>query len=337
MVNGSTQPVSPKPKILIDCDPGHDDAVAILYAARHLDLVGITTVFGNGTVENTTRNALKVLALAGLEVPVARGFGRPLVGEAPLAPDTHGASGLDGVDMPEPRATPVDQHAVQFLIEMASRYRGELVVAIIGAHTNVAVALRLEPRLAEWIRSFTIMGGTAGIGNLAPLGCVNVLSDPEAAHIVFTSGVPIHWVGYEMTRTVLMRESDVERLRHFGGPVSRAVADLAGYYMDRQRKVYGVDGAPMHDSCAIVPFVQPEFIAYEDVPIEIELASPLTRGMTVVDRRPIQPGVELKSVRPKRHPNAKMAVNANVRAIIDDLVETILTYDHELSQETQRG
>jgi inosine-uridine nucleoside N-ribohydrolase len=140
-----------------------------------------------------------------------------------------------------------------------------------------------------------------------------------------------------MTRTVLMRESDVERLRHFGGPVARAVADLADYYMDRQRKVYGVDGAPMHDSCAIVPFVQPEFIAYEDVPIEIELASPLTRGMTVVDRRPIQPGVELKSVRPKRHPNAKMAVNANVRAIIDDLVETILTYDHEFSQETQRG
>jgi len=313
--------------ILIDCDPGHDDAVAILYAARHLDLVGITTVFGNGTVEDTTRNALRVLALAGLDVPVAQGCGRPLIGEAPLAPDTHGASGLDGVEMPEPRAAPVDRHAIHFIIETARRHAGELVVAIVGAHTNVAMALRLEPRLSKWVKGFTIMGGSAGIGNLTPYGCVNILSDPEAAHIVFTSGVPIHWIGYETTRTVLMREADMERLRRSGGPVARAVAELATYYMNRQRAVFGVDGAPMHDSCAIVPFVRPGLIAYEDVPIEIELASPLTRGMTLVDRRPIRPGVELKSVRPKRAPNARMAVEVDVRAVIDDLVETVLTYD----------
>ena len=134
-------------KTIIDCDPGHDDAIAILYAAQHLDIVGITTIFGNQTVEKTTLNALKVLTLAGLDYPVAKGCDRPLIGSAPLATDVHGASGLDGVDLPEPSMQALDQHAVSFLIEQASRHRGELAVAITGAHTNVAMALRLEPRL----------------------------------------------------------------------------------------------------------------------------------------------------------------------------------------------
>src|SRR5436190_20356645 len=129
-------------KILIDCDPGHDDAVAILYAARHLDLVGITTVFGNQTVEKTTLNALRVLALAGLAIPVAKGCGRPFVGEAPLAPDTHGATGLDGVELPEPTHAPQDLHAVELILRTARQHRGELVLAITGAHSNVALALR---------------------------------------------------------------------------------------------------------------------------------------------------------------------------------------------------
>ena len=316
-----------KTKLLIDCDPGHDDAVAILYAARHFDLLGITTIFGNQTVELTTRNALRVLALAGLTIPVARGFDRPLIGDAPLAPDTHGASGLDGVELPEPNAEPVDMHAVQFIIDTAGRHRGELVVAIIGAHTNVAVALRLEPRLAQWIRVISIMGGTAGIGNLRPQACVNILSDPEAAHIVFDSGIPIRWVGYETTRTVLMREPDIMRLRAGGGAVARAVADIAIYYRERQRVVYGIDGAPMHDSCAIVPFVRPDLIRYEAVPIAIELASPLTRGMTVVDRRPLQPGAVLRSIEKKRPANAEMAVALDVQGLIDELVDTMLAYD----------
>jgi inosine-uridine nucleoside N-ribohydrolase len=315
-----------KPKLLIDCDPGHDDAVAILYAARHCELLGISTVFGNQTVEHTTRNALRVLALAGLSIPVARGFDRPLIGDAPLAPDTHGASGLDGVELPEPTAAAIDAHATQFIIETARRHRDELTLAIIGAHTNVAVALRLEPRLAQWLRAITIMGGSAGMGNLRPQACVNILSDPEAAHIVFASGIPIRWIGYETSRTVLMRERDIARLRG-GGRVARAVAELASYYRERQRSVYGVDGAPMHDPCAVVPLVRPELIRYEPAPIAIELASPLTRGMTVVDRRPLQPGAVLRSIEPKRAPNAEMAVEVNVQGVIDELVDTLLAYD----------
>jgi purine nucleosidase len=313
-------------KLLIDCDPGHDDAVAILYAARHLDLVGITTVFGNQTVEKTTLNALRVLALAGLDIPVAKGCGRPFVGDAPLAPDTHGASGLDGVELPEPARAPEDIHAVDFILRMARQHRGELNVAIIGAHSNVALALRLEPQLAGWLKLITIMGGTAGVGNLQPMACVNVLSDPEAASVVFGSGVPIKWIGYETTRTVLVTEADIARLRT-GGKVSNAVADIAAYYRKRQIAVYGIDGAPMHDSCAIMPLVRPDFIRYEAVPIAVELSQGLARGMTIVDRRPIQPGAALSSIKPKAPANAEMAVDVSRREIIDDIVTTMLAYD----------
>lgn len=312
-------------KFLIDCDPGHDDAVAILYAARHLDVVGITTVFGNASVENTTRNALAICTLAGLDLPVAKGFGRPLVGETTrFAPDGHGKTGIDGAELPEPGFEPVDQHAVQFIIEQARAHRGELVLVVIGAQTNVGVALRLEPRLAGWLAGISIMGGSPLVGNLQPVQCVNVLSDPEAAHIVFSSGVPIHWVGYDLTRTVLIREPDIERLRG-GGRTARAVADLATFYMGRQRVVLGIDGAPMHDSCAVIPFVRPELITYRDVPVEVELHGRLTRGMTVADLRSIRPG-EHVAIQPPKPANARLAVDADRRGIIDAVVETVLTY-----------
>lgn len=313
-------------KLIIDCDPGHDDAVAILFAARHLDVAGITTVFGNQTVEKTTLNALRVLTLAGLNIPVARGCGIPLVGEAPLAPDTHGASGLDGADLPQADRDAIDSHAVDFILRTARAHRGETDLAIIGAHTNVALALRLEPKLKDWLRRITIMGGTTGIGNLRPQACVNILSDPEAAHVVFSSGVPIHWIGYETTRTVLLRQGDIEHLRR-GGRVSRAIADVAAWYRERQLAVNGIDGAPMHDSCAIAPLIDPAFIRYEPVPIAVELGQGLARGMTIVDRRPIQPGAQLSSVAAKCPDNALMAVDVDRPKLIGAIVDAIQHFD----------
>lgn len=312
-------------KLLIDCDPGHDDAVAILFAARHLDVVGVTTVFGNQTVEKTTLNALRVLTLARLDIPVAKGCGVPLVGEAPLAPDTHGASGLDGVDLPAPDRDALDIHAVELLLRQARAHRGELDLAIIGAHTNVALALRLEPRLATWLRSISIMGGSAGIGNLRPLACVNILSDPEAAHIVFTSGVPIRWIGYETTRTVLLRLPEIEALRK-GGRVARAVADIAAWYRERQLAVNGLDGAPMHDSCAIAPLIDRAFVRAEPVPLAVELAQGLARGMTLVDRRPIQPGARLSSVAAKQPANVEMTVDVDRPKLIAAICAAVMSY-----------
>ncbi|MBL8589785.1 MAG: nucleoside hydrolase [Methylobacteriaceae bacterium] len=312
-------------KLLIDCDPGHDDAIAILYAARRLDLVGVSTVFGNQTVEKTTFNALRVLTLAGLDIPVARGCGAPLLGAAPLAPDTHGASGLDGVDLPAPDRDAIDLHAVEFILRMARAHRGELALAIIGAHTNVALALRLEPKLASWLKLITIMGGTAGVGNLKPQACVNILSDPEAAHIVFDCGAPIRWVGYETTRTVLLREAEITALAG-GGRVARASADIARWYRERQRAVNGIDGAPMHDSCAIAPLVDARFIHYEPTPLAVALEQGPARGMTIVDRRPIQPGVALTSVAPKARANVDMAVEVDRPALTGDIVAALASY-----------
>ncbi len=314
-------------KILIDCDPGHDDAVAILYAARHLDLVGITTVFGNASVENTTRNALAICELGGLDIPVAKGFAGPFVGgEPPFAAAAHGKTGMDGTALPDPQRKPVDAHAVEFIIKTARAHQGALVLAIIGAQTNAAVALRLEPRLRHWLRAITIMGGSAGVGNVTPTACINVYSDPEAAHVVFTSGVPSHWTGSETTRKVLMRARDVARLRA-GGKVARAIGDLIEFYRQSYIRIYGIDGAPMHDACAIIPFVRGDLIRHAPVALSVELAPGSARGMTLVDRRGIRPGVELPPPRTPRPANVEMAVDVDISGVVDALVETLLGYD----------
>src|SRR5262249_52678702 len=169
-----------KTKILIDCDPGHDDAVALLFAARHLDLIGVTTVHGNHTVENTTRNALAIMELAGIDVPLAMGCAGPLAQKRVGAAPVHGKGGLDGAELPKPQRQPVAAHAVDFIIEMASRHRGELVLASIGPETNVALALRREPRLAGWLREITVMGGSTGAGNITAVAEFNTFLDPLA-------------------------------------------------------------------------------------------------------------------------------------------------------------
>lgn len=313
-------------KILVDCDPGHDDAVAILYAARHLDLVAITTVFGNASVADTTRNALAICDLAGLPTPVARGFAGPFLGgEPPYAAAAHGRTGLDGADLPPPSRSAEPVHAVEMIIETARRHQGELVLAIVGAQTNVAVALRLEPRLKQWLRAITIMGGTTGPGNIAPTACINIQSDPEAAHVVFSSGVPITWIGYELTRTVLMRSTHIARLSA-GGRVARTIGALAEFYRQSYLRIYGIDGAPMHDACAILPYVAPGLIRHEPAALAVETAPGLARGMTLVDRRGIRPDAGLPPPRAPRPPNVMMAVAVDIEATIGAFVDTLLTY-----------
>lgn len=311
-------------KILLDCDPGHDDAVAILYAARRLELVGITTVFGNAPVEATTRNALGVCALGGIDVPVAAGFAGPFLGGTPpFGAAAHGRGGMEGGTLPGPARAPEGVHAVELIVETARRHRGELVLAITGAHTNAAVALRLEPRLAGWLRAITVMGGTAGPGNVAPAACINVFSDPEAAHVVFSSGARIVWAGYEFTRTVLLREGDIARLAA-GGRVARCMAGFVGAYRDAYRRLYGIDGAPMHDACAIVPFARPGLIRHEPASLVVETAPGHARGMTIVDRRGIRPGLDLPPPRAPRAPNVEMAVEADREAVVGDILDALL-------------
>lgn len=312
-------------KLLIDGDPGCDDAVAILLAARHLELVAVTTVFGNAPVEATTRNALAILELAGLELPVAQGCGGPFLGGEPGWGSAHGAGGLEGAELPEPGRPALPKHAAELIIETARAHRGELVVALLGPHSNLALALRLEPRLREWLRAISIMGGTAGPGNVGPVTCMNVAFDPESAHVVFTSGIPIRWIGYETTRTALLREADLARLAA-GGRVARTMAGLLAAYRERYRRIYGIDGAPVHDAWAILPYIRAQLVRYEPVALEVALAPGPTRGMTVIDRRGIRPDAGLPPARMPKPANVEMAVEIDREGGLALILATLSAY-----------
>jgi inosine-uridine nucleoside N-ribohydrolase len=311
-----------RPKILIDCDPGHDDAVAILYAARHLDLVGVTTVHGNNTLENTTRNGLAVLELAGLDVPLAKGSAEPLAQARVAAAPVHGKSGLDGTELPVPERQPVHAHAVDFIIDMARRHKGELILASIGPETNVALALRREPRLKDWLREITVMGGSTGAGNVTPAAEFNMHCDPEAAWVVFNSGAPIRMVGLNVTARTGFAQADIERMRASGRKVGAVIADLMAFYLARQRERRGARVAPMHDVCAIVPYVEAGLIQYADARVDIELAGTHTRGMTVCDLLPAQYRAALG--RPAA--NAQVAVAADSGRLVAQVIDTLLGY-----------
>jgi inosine-uridine nucleoside N-ribohydrolase len=310
-------------KILIDCDPGHDDAIAILFGARHCELVGITTVHGNATLENTTRNALAICTLAGLDVPVARGCEAPLIGPATHAGEIHGRTGLDGATLPVPDRAPVAMHAVDFIIAQAERHKGELVLAIVGPQTNVALALRREPRLAAWLKAITIMGGSTTIGNITPAAEFNVYADPEAAAAVFACGAPIWMAGYNVTRQTGFTQPEIDRLRRGGGRTAAVVADLMQFYLDGQRRVFGLDVAPMHDVCALFPFVRPDLLTHVETSVEVELSGRLTRGMTVCDLRNKRAG-GTGSIREARPPNARVAIASDARALIAEVIDAVL-------------
>ncbi len=301
-------------KILIDCDPGHDDAVAILYAAKHLDLVGVTTVHGNSTVEDTTRNALAVLALGGIDVPVARGCAAAILPGAARRAAVHGDSGLDGAELPPPRRAAEARHAVDMLIAAAEAHKHELVLAVIGPATNVALAIRKEPRFASWLREITLMAGSAGIGNIGPTVEFNVAADPEAAAALFGCGAPIRMVGYDITCTVGTDATDIARLRA-GGRVARTIGNLLDFYRGKQQTMFGLQIAPLHDVCAIVPYVDDSLIEYRPCHIAVEVAGTHTRGMTVCDLR--RPQVA-------QAPNARVAVGVERRPLVEGVVATLL-------------
>lgn len=311
-------------KILIDCDPGHDDATAILYAASHLDLVGISTVYGNQSVDKTTTNALSLVALLGLDVPVARGCARPLTRSFEHGGDVHGKTGIDGAELPMPDTDVVDAHAVDFIIETARRHRGELVLCPVGPMTNVAMALRKEPRLAAWLRAISCMGGTTQVGNTTPVAEFNIWCDPEAADIVFASGVPLWLVGLNVTRQVGLTARDIERL-NAGGRIARTYGALLGFFRDRLNEIHGLSSASLHDPCALVPFIVPDLITYARCPVEIEAGDGLTRGMTVCDFRNLTTA-RLANIRPAKRANCEVAVAVDARPLVDHIMDAILAW-----------
>ncbi len=276
-------------RIILDCDPGHDDALAILLAqgASELELAAITTVAGNHPLELTTLNALRVCELAGIrDVPVAAGCASPLLRELVTAPEIHGEAGLEGHHWPPPSLRAVPEHAVDLIIDLVMSSPGEITLVPIGPLTNIAVALRREPRLAGSVREVVVMGGSFTRGNVTPAAEFNIFVDPEAAAIVFAAGWPLTMVGLDVTERALAGEEQLERIATLDTPVSRAVMGLLRFYGESQLRETGSSRPPVHDPCAIARVARPELFEVRPARVEIEVCGRLTSGMTVTDFRP---------------------------------------------------
>jgi len=296
-------------ELILDCDPGHDDAVALLLAlaSTEAELVGVTTVAGNQTLDKTTANALRLLEFAGRpEIPVAAGADRPLVREQHVAANVHGETGLDGPELPPPAGAPVGEHAVDFL---AATVAGRTLVPT-GPLTNVALLLALHPETRP--DRIVLMGGAIGEGNTTPAAEFNIWHDPEAAHRVFESGIPVTMVGLDVTHQAIVTPEMQEELR-IAGRAGKLVAELVDFYSRFHAERYPeLGGSPMHDPVALAYALRPELLEVRPARIEVDCSWGLGRGRTNVDFR--GRGGE---------PNADVAVGIDSPAFIRFLVERI--------------
>ena len=277
----------PRP-IIIDTDPGQDDAVAILLALaspEELDVLGITCVAGNVPLPLTARNARIVLELAGrTDVPVYSGCDAPLKQPLVTAEHVHGKTGLDGPDLPEPTLPLTPGHAVDFLIETIRSAPGAVTLCPLGPLTNIAAALQKAPDIAPLIREIVLMGGAYfEVGNITPAAEFNIYVDPEAAEIVFKSGAPITVVPLDVTHKALVTKPRNDAFRALGSPVGIAVAEMTDFFERFDREKYGSLGAPLHDPCVTAYLIRPELFTGRQINVEIETVSDLTLGMTVAD------------------------------------------------------
>jgi inosine-uridine nucleoside N-ribohydrolase len=273
-------------KILIDCDPGHDDMVAIMLACAspELEVLGVTTVAGNQTGEKTWLNARRVLTLIGrTDIPAARGADRPLLREPIVAPEIHGVSGLDGAELPPPGFPGLSEHAVDFLIRTVMSCREPVTLVPTGPLTNVALALRREPALAQRLERIVLMGGAVRDSNVTPAAEFNIYVDPEAARIVFECGSPLVMVGLDVTNRARLSFADIDEMGSWGGRVSRVVAPLLAFFARANQEVFGFDGAPLHDALAVAHLLRPEVIRTRRMNVVVETAGEYTRGRTVAD------------------------------------------------------
>lgn len=270
--------------VLLDCDPGHDDAIAVVVAARHTELLGITTVAGNAPLELTTRNALVMRDLLGIDVAVHRGASRPLLAPPRHAGYVHGASGLDGADLPAPSRPEDGDDAVGFIVETCRRREGTWLVAT-GPLTNVALALRRAPDLAEKVGGVSLMGGGT-FGNRTAVAEFNVWADPEAAAIVMGYGGPLVMCGLDVTHQVQATPERIAAVRALPGRLAAVLADLLAYFSEGYvRRHQNMAGAAVHDPCAVMALTHPELFTRRAAHVVVETAGEHTRGMTVIDRR----------------------------------------------------
>jgi inosine-uridine nucleoside N-ribohydrolase len=272
-------------RVIIDCDPGHDDAIAILLAiaSPELELLGVTTVAGNTTLAHTTTNAIKVLdRVAQVDVPVAAGAARPLVRERAAAVGDQIGTGLEGPVLPAPTRAAVSEHAIDWIARAVSDSDAPVTLIAIGPLTNVALLLARYPEMESALERIVLMGGAIGEGNMTPAAEFNIWSDPEAAARVFTSGIDLTMIGLDVTYQALMRPSHVELLAGCGR-AGGLVADLYAFYSRLHPRRLVRDGAPVHDAVAVAQVIDPTLLELRDCGVVVDTGPELSRGRTYVD------------------------------------------------------
>ena len=273
-----------KRNIILDCDPGHDDAIAILLAGNNpkLNLLGISVVAGNQTIEKTAKNALNVASYLGIDVPVAIGCEFPMVRERVICAAIHGESGLDGFTFPKPNRDFDKRHGVQLIIDSVMNNDDVTIVAT-GPLTNVAMAIKMEPRLLNKVKEIVLMGGSVDNGNTSPAAEFNIMCDPEAAHVVFSSGIPVKMVGLNITRKVLVTEDVVERMAKINNKASDMFVKLMKVFNENQRKTFGVKAGPLHDPATIASLIDEKVLTYQKMNVVIDISHGPSYGRTNCD------------------------------------------------------
>ena len=307
--------MNPK-RIIIDTDPGVDDALTFLLAlaSPEIKLEALTTVHGNTNVDNTTRNALAVLELLNAaDIPVAKGCSLPLLVPLHKSGDAvHGTSGIGNSNLPEPKAKPVDLHAVDYLIERVLAEPNEISIFPIGPLTNIALAIRKEPRFAKAVKELVIMGGSlrAG-GNITPAAEFNIHADPHAAHIVFHAGIPITLIPLDVTYKCLLTSVDVERLNQIDSPIARFVRDATAVYMEFYKNYEGFNGCALHDPLTLATIIAPELLTFEDHYVDVDISGGISMGGTLADFMKVA----------KKPANVKVALNVRGREFVELFLE----------------
>ncbi|MGI5977515.1 MAG: nucleoside hydrolase [Candidatus Limivicinus sp.] len=304
--------------VILDGDPGHDDAIAwmLAKASGRMDIRAVTACAGNQTIEKTSYNAMRVCTLLGIDAPVAMGLPHGLLGDPVAAPSVHGNSGLDGPALPEPAMALSPLGAVELMAEVLREAEGPVSIISTGPQTNVAALLLAHPELKSKIGCISLMGGGVQHGNWTPAAEFNILTDPEAAETVFNSGIEIFMAGLDVTEKALIYPEDFARIRAAGNQVSQVVADWLEFFY-RFHKSLGYPGAPLHDPCAVAVLLRPEIFTVEDLKIEIETAGEYCRGATVADTRNTDP---VKA-------NAHCLMNVDRAAFADMLLEAVKRFD----------
>lgn len=281
-------------KIILDCDPGLDDALALLLAHGDpaLELVGVTTVGGNVSLENTTRNALELREyLRFPKVPVSAGAERPITRAPVDAVQVHGPRGLGDIVLPPATLQDTGEHAVDFIIEALRRTPGSIDLVATGPLTNIALALQREPAIARWVRSFTMMGGSATRGNATPTSEFNVYADPEAAAIVFGADWIVNMIGLDLTLQAQANADVIARLKGLGALADELIIPLATFFSGPQDPAW--DGQAVHDVCAVAYVSRPDLFGMRPARVDVELTGEFTAGMTVVDFDPVIPNASV--------------------------------------------